>query len=171
MDLLLSEKKNERKGINYGLVIGVVVGLLLIGLAALFIALQPPAEDQRAKMLEGAYTEGSPEFAGLSKNIIIATDDRTVESPNALGTISMFIVGSIRNKGEKTITALEVNVAVVDLQDKVLKEKRIVPVPMQYTQLGPNETIKPVTLSLEGFDPKAERANIRWRVTAIKTAN
>lgn len=171
MESFLEDKKPEPKGINYGLVIGVGVGLLLIGIAALLIAIQPPAEDQRAKMLEGAYTEGSPEFAAISKDIVIATDDRTVESPNATGTISMYIVGTIRNKGPKTITALEVNVSVVDLQNQVIKEKRILPVPVQHTQLGPNETLNPVTLSLEGFDPKAERANIRWKVTAIKTAD
>ncbi len=171
MDSFLEDKKPEKKGINYGLIIGVVVGLALIGIAALLVAIQPPAEDQRAKMLEGAYTEGSPEFAALTKDIIIATDDRTVESPNATGTISMFIVGSIRNKGTKTITALEVNVSVVDLQNNVIKEKKILAVPIQHPQIEPNETIRPVTLSLEGFDPKAERANIRWKVTAIKTAN
>jgi hypothetical protein len=171
MDSFLEEKKPEKKGINYGLVIGVAVGLLLIGAAAWLISRQPPGEDQRAKMLEGAYTEGSPEFAAVSKDIIIATDDRTVESPNALGTISMFIVGTIRNKGDKTITALEVTVAVVDRQNNVLKEKSFLPVPVQHPQLEPGETIKPVTLSLEGFDRKAERANIRWKVTAVKTAN
>jgi hypothetical protein len=171
MDQFLEEKKPEPKGINYGLVIGVAVGLLLIGAAALFIWLQPPAEDQRAKMLEGAYTEGSPEFAAISKDIIITTDDRTSEWRNPLGTISMSIIGSIRNKGPKTITALEVNVSVVDLQNNVLKEKSIVVVPVQHPEIGPNETIKPVTLSLEGFDPKAERANIRWKVTAVKTTN
>lgn len=171
MESFLEEKKPEKKGINYGLLIGVAAGLLLIGIAAVLIALQPPAEDQRAKMLEGAVTEGSPEFAEVTKDIIIATDDRTVESPNALGTISMFIVGSIRNKGPKTITALEVNVSVVDTKNNVLKEKSILAVPIQHPQLGPDETIKPVTLSLEGFDPKADRANIRWKVTALKTAN
>lgn len=171
MESFLEESKPEKKGINKGFIIGTAVGLLLIGLAALFIAMQPPAEDQRAKMLEGAYTEGSPEFAALTKDIVIATDDRTIESPNALGTISMFIVGSIRNKGPKTITALEVNVSVVDLQNKVLKDKSVVVVPVQHPQIGSNETIKPVTLSLEGFDPQADRANIRWKVTAIKTAS
>ena len=170
MESFLEENSPTKKGINYGLVIGVLVGVLLIGAAALFIYLQPPAEDKRAIMLEGAFREGSPEFA-VTKDIIIATDaDRTVESPNALGTISMFIVGSIRNKGTKTVTALEVSVSVVDLQNNVLKEKSVVVVPMLYPQLGSNETIKPVTLSLEGFDPKADRANIRWKVTAIKTA-
>lgn len=169
MESFLEEKKPEKKGLNFGLIIGVGVGLLVIGIAALLIAIQPPAEDKRAQMLEGAYTEGSPEFAELTKDIIITTDNRTVESPNALGTISMFIVGSIRNKGPKTITALEVNVSVVDLQNNVLKEKSVVIVPVQHPEISPGETIRPVTLSLEGFDPKAERANIRWKVTAIRT--
>ena len=84
MDSFLEDKKKEPNGINYGLVIGVVVGLLLIGAAAFLISRQPPPEDQRAKMLEGAYREGSPEFEAISKDIIIATDDGTVESPKFL---------------------------------------------------------------------------------------
>ncbi|MBK7802513.1 MAG: hypothetical protein IPJ55_07545 [Chloracidobacterium sp.] len=36
--------------------------------------------------------------------------------------------------------------------------------------LGPNQTI-PITLTLDGFDRKDDRANIRWKVTAIRAEN
>lgn len=170
MESFLEENKAEKKGINKGFILGAVVGVVLIGAAIWVMTLRPPVEDQRAQVLEGAYKEGSPEFAGVTKDIIISTDDKTVESPTGLGTISMFIVGRIRNKGPKTITALEVNVAVVDQQNEVLKEKRVLVVPEQAGLLGPNESI-PVTLALEGFDRKADRANIRWKVTALRTAD
>jgi hypothetical protein len=119
-------------------------------------------------MLNGAYREGSPEFAEITKDIIISTDDRTVESPTGMGTISMFINGKIRNKGTKTITVLEVNVGVVTQFNKVLKERRIVVVPVQQSTLAPGETI-PITLTMDGFTKDDDRANIRWKVTAIKT--
>jgi hypothetical protein len=125
-------------------------------------------DEQVAQILAGAYREGSPEFAEVTKDIIISTDDRTVESPTGLGTISMFINGTIRNKGTKTITVLEVNVAVVTQFNKVLKERRIVVVPIQQATLGPGETI-PITLTMDGFSKDDDRANIRWKVTAIKT--
>lgn len=169
MEQFLEEKKTEKKGFNWGLLIGAVAGVALIGAALWIISLRPPVEDQRAQVLENALREGSPEFAELTKDIIIATDDKTVESPTGLGSVSMFIVGKIRNKGSKAITALEVNVSVVNQQNEVLKEKRVLAVPEQHVSLPPNETIE-VTLALEGFPPKSDRANIRWKVTALRAA-
>ncbi|HTH36481.1 MAG TPA: hypothetical protein VL572_00865 [Pyrinomonadaceae bacterium] len=170
MESFLSEKKPEKKGINYGFLIGVVVGVLLIGAAIWVMLLRPPVQDQRAMVLEGAFREGSPEFAAVTKDIVISTDDRTVESPTGLGTISMFIVGKVRNKGTKTITILEIEAAVIDQQNNVLKSKNVLVVPEQSEPLGPGE-MTAVTLALEGFDRKADRANIRWKVTALRTAD
>jgi hypothetical protein len=139
-----------------------------VAVAVWLLSFRPPMDEQVAQILAGAYREGSPEFAEVTKDIIISTDDRTVESPTGLGTISMFINGTIRNKGTKTITVLEVNVAVVTQFNKVLKERRIVVVPIQQATLGPGETI-PITLTMDGFSKDDDRANIRWKVTAIKT--
>ena len=159
----------EHKNLNVkGYVIGAVIGLIVIG-ALIFIATRRPSmEDQAAAILEGSHREGSPEFDEITKDIIISTGDNTVESPNAFGSISMFIVGKVKNKGDKMIDGLEVNVAVVDQFNEVLKEKRVLVVPTQQAQLGPGETI-PITLSLEGFKKNDDRANIRWKVTAIRT--
>ena len=127
-------------------------------------------EQRTAQILEGSFREGSPEFAVLNKDIIISTDDRTVESPTGMGTITMFIHGNIKNKGTKNVTALEVNVGVVTQQNEVIRERRILVVPVQQPALPAGETI-PITLTLDGFDRKDDRANIRWKVTAIKTSN
>ena len=40
-------------------------------------------------------------------------------------------------------------------------------VPIQDAMLSPDETI-PVTITLDGFSKEDDRANIRWKVTAIK---
>jgi hypothetical protein len=167
MDTILS-KGQEKRGINKLLIGGAVVGLAVVGIAVWLLSFRPPMDEQIAQMLSGAYREGSPEFAEITKDIIISTDDRTVESPTGMGTISMFINGKIRNKGTKTITVLEVNVGVVTQFNKVLKERRIVVVPVQQSTLAPGETI-PITLTMDGFTKDDDRANIRWKVTAIKT--
>jgi hypothetical protein len=78
--------------------------------------------------------------------------------------------GTIRNKGTKVINGLEVNVAVVTQFNEVLKEKRVLVVPTQRPELGPGETID-ITLSVDGFNKNDDRANIRWKVTAIRVAN
>jgi hypothetical protein len=162
--------EGKKRGVNPIFLIGVIVGVLAIGGAIYLLSFKPPMAEQTAKLLEGAYREGSPEFAALNKDIIIATDDNTVESPMGLGTVSMFIKGKVRNKGTRNISTLEVNVAVVTQKNEVLREKRILVVPIQQPILAPDQAI-PITLTLDGFDRKDDRANIRWKVTAIKADN
>jgi hypothetical protein len=159
--------KEKKHGINKGYIIGGLIGVLVIAAGIYLLTRQPSMEEQKANVLEGSYREGSPEFAAITKDIIIATGDDTVQSPNAFGTISMYISGKIRNKGDKVINGLEVNVAVVDTFNQVLREKRVLVVPTQTPQLGPGETID-IHLEIAGFDRKDDRANIRWKVTAIR---
>lgn len=161
--------KEEKRGINKSFIVAVVIALALIAGLILLLSRRPPVNEQMSQLVANAYHEGTPEFADLSKDIIISTDDRTVESPTGLGTISMYIYGKIRNKGTRTIDILEINVAVITQFNQPLKEKRILVVPVQQPTLEPGQTI-PVTLAMEGFSRDDDRANIRWRVTAIRAA-
>lgn len=164
----LLEEERKKKGVNKAFITALVIGVVLIGGAIALLSRKPSMDDQKAKLIEGAYTESSPEFKDLSKDIIIATDsDRTVQSPMAFGTISMFIAGNVHNKGTKKVTVLEVNVAVVTQFKKVLQEKRILVVPVQQQTLEPGQMI-PLTLTLDNFSREDDRADIRWKVTAIK---
>ena len=79
----------------------------------------------------------------------------------------MYIYGKIRNKGTRPVDVLEINVAVITQFNQVVKEKRILVVPVQQPTLDPGQTI-PVTLAMEGFSKDDDRANIRWKVTAIR---
>lgn len=169
MDTLFD--KEPKKGINKAYVIGGIVGLIAVaGIIAAAMLLQGRSmDDQKEAVLADALREGSPQFEEITKDIIIATGDNTVESPNAFGYISMFITGKIRNKGMRNINGLQVNVAVVDQFNQTLKEKQVLVVPTQVQMLGPGESI-PITLAIDGFDRKDDRANIRWKVTAIRVA-
>lgn len=162
--------EGTKRGFNPLLVVGVLVGVAVIGIAIYFLSFKPPMAQQTAQILADALREGSPEFAAVNKDIIISTDDKTVESPTGMGTISMYIHGNIKNKGDRNVTALEVNVSVITQKNEVLREKRVLVVPMQHPNLPPGETI-PITLDIPGFNRKDDRANIRWKVTAIKTSN
>jgi len=164
------EPQEQRKGNIKALILGAIVGVILLGAGIWLLTRQPSMEDQMANILEGSYHEGTPEFAAITKDIIISTAESTRESPNAFGTISMWIDGTIRNKGDKMINGLEINVAVIDTFNRVLKEKRLLVVPTKKPQLGSGETID-VHLEIGGFDKKDDRANIRWKVTAIRVAN
>ncbi len=163
-DLFKPEEK--KRGVNRVFVVGLIIGLVAIAAVIGVLSLRPSIEEQTATILDGSFREG-PEFDALQKDIIISTDDGTVQSPTGMGTISMYINGKIRNKGTQTITALEVNVAVVTQFNDILRERRILVVPVQQTTLGPGQII-PITLTLDGFSKEDDRANIRWKVTAIK---
>lgn len=166
----LFDNKPPDKRSKAALIVGVVIAVALLGIAAFLLSRIPPREDQTAKMLQGAMTQGA-EFDALSKKIMIAKDEKkTVESPTGLGTISMFINGTVYNRTGKTITLLQVNVAVVDQQNHVVKDKDVLVVPVQQPSLPPDDNI-PITCTLDGFDRKADRANYNFKVTAIKTAD
>lgn len=164
----LFETKKENKGFNKVYLIGGLIGVVLIALG-IFVAMQRPSmQDQEAAVLADAVRPGSPEFDAITKDIIIATNsDQTVQYSNAFGTISMNIVGTIRNKGPKAINGLEVNVSVVDQFNGLVKDKNVLVIPKQREVLAPGDSI-PITLAIEGFKPEDDRANIRWKVTAIR---
>ena len=161
-------REPEKRGINTGLLVGVLVALALLGGVAWWLSRTPPIEDQTAKLLEGSLTEGSPEFSALAKNIQIARDnDRTVESPTGMGTISMFIYGHVYNRTGKRITLLQVEISVIDQQNKPIQSKRVLVVPVENPVLEPGGTVA-ATCSFTGFDRKDDRANINFKVVAIK---
>jgi hypothetical protein len=160
------ENRDERRGINKVFIIALIGAAVLIGIVIVIMSFRPSLDDRMAKVVADAFHEGSPQFAELSKDIVISNDN-TIESPMATGKISMFLHGKVHNRGTQTITVLEVNAAVVSKFNDVLRERRILVVPLQQPSLGPDETI-PITLALDGFDKDDDRANIRWKVTAIK---
>jgi hypothetical protein len=168
MDTFL-QKNDEKKGINKGFILAFLIAAVLIAGGIYLLTFLPTMDEQRAQMLEGFYLEGTPEFDQITKDLVISTDtDRTTQSPTGLGTIQMNIVGKIRNKGSKTINGLEIKVGVVDRFNEILREKKVVVIPGQHQSLEPAEII-PVTITLDGFAKDDDRANVRWKVTGIRT--
>lgn len=165
----LFEKKEEKKGFNMGFLIGGIIGVFVIAIIVLIAMQRPSMVEQEAAVLADALRPESPEFQEITKDIIISTGDNTVQYANAFGGISMAIVGNIRNKGNRAINGLEVNVAVVDQFNQQIKDKSVLVVPKQQEILAPGDSI-PITLTLDGFKRDDDRANIRWKVTAIRVA-
>ncbi len=168
MDTFLNEQETKKSRLS-----GVLIGALLVAAAIVagglwLLTFQPNREEQQQLQMVGAFMEGTPEFDNYTKQLVITTDfDRTTESPLGLGTIQMSIHGTIRNKGAKVINGLEVTVSVVDKQNKIIKAKKTMVVPNQAEILQTNETI-PVFVPMDGFSKEDDRANIRWKVSAIR---
>lgn len=159
----------SKKGVNKILVAAVIAAVFLVAVVIGLWSLRPSIAIIEETALEGAYREGSPEFAELTKRILIKPDlNRTTESPTALGTIMMTIPAMVQNRTDKTLTTLEINVGVINQQGKVIKEKTYLAVPKQQPFLEPNQSFI-TTAVVEGFKPEEDRANVTWKVTAIKT--
>jgi hypothetical protein len=167
METLL--QTNEKKGANKVLLGALLAAAVLVAGAVYLFSLNPSTDEKKQQLLADSYLEGSPEFEQYTKDIVIQTDmENIMQSPTGMGTIMMSVPAKIRNKGQKTVSALEVKVAVVDLAGKVVREKKLLVVPgQQHQTLQPGQII-PITASVEGFKRDDDRANVRWKVTAIK---
>jgi hypothetical protein len=156
--------------VNKGFLTAILIAVLLVGGGVFLIwKLQPSMQEQQEQVLSGAIREGSTEFATITKRIVAENDeDNTWFSPVGTGGIMMNIAGKIRNNGDKTLTGLEIKVAVLDSFGKVVKDNTVLVVPNQQKKLEPKGEMK-VVVRIDGFQPDDDRARIQWKVTAIKT--
>jgi hypothetical protein len=169
MDLFTKESK-QKDNSSTKIMVGALVAAIAIVLAVIGILYLRPSEvDIQQKTLDSALRAGNPEFELLTKKIVISTDEnRLMESPTAMGSIMMSIGGRLKNLTGKTLTLVEINVAVVDMSGKAIKDKNIVVIPKQAKTLADREEL-PMTVVIEGFKKEDVRANFRWKVIAIKT--
>lgn len=171
MDTLLNQGKTE-KG-NYKVLFGAVgVAILIVAGFVGFYATRPAHEDKKQQILEGAFLDGTPEFAAMSKKIAIQNDaENTYQSFTGLGTITMFTRSKIRNMSDKNIIALKIKVGVLDQFDKVIREKEQLVIPGdKILSIPPNSDIS-VNVPIEGFSKNDDRARVQWKVTAVKIEN
>lgn len=167
----LFEEQNKEKGSKRILLVALAAALLAVAAIIGLISLKPSQVVVEQDYLQGAYREDSPEFQNLTKKIVAQTvESETTTSMTGMGTRMMSIGGTIRNFSGKTIIGLEVKVSVVDTFGNLLKEKTITVVPKQQEKLENNQVMA-VRINVEGIDPKADIANVRWKVTAIKVEN
>lgn len=169
LDAKLSEGESK-KSVNKSFLVAILIAVLIIGGGILLIwKFQPSMQEQQEQVLADALREGSPEFDVLTRRIIAETnEDETIQSPVGTGFVMMQIAGRIRNNGDKTLTGLEIKVSVIDSFGKVIKDQTALVVPNQRKKLAPKEQMN-VSIRIDGFDPKDDRARIQWKVTAIKT--
>ncbi len=167
MDTFLQQPE-QKGGVNKTMLIALAIAAILVALGILIISQTRTINQIKEQAIDDAFREGQPEFALYTKKISIQTDqDGTTESPTAFGTVVMSISGIIRNITGKTLTALEIKVTVIDMAGKPLKDKTVIVIPKQADKLENGESL-PVRVMIEGFNKDDDRAQIRWKVTAIK---
>lgn len=166
MDSLMQENK-ENSGAPKLFWIVMVIGVLIFGGLIAYFLSQPTPLVQEVK-LQNAVRAGAPEFEALKSRVLVLEQrDLGTQAQNAAGGIEMRLPAVVKNFSGKTLTGLEVVASVVDDDDKMIKEKTAILIP---TQIDPIENNKSalVSVSIAGFSPKDNRANFKYRVTAIK---
>jgi hypothetical protein len=163
------QKPEEKKSRNTIFLAAIGIGLVFVLIFIGLISLKSSTYQIQTQALDGAFREGTPEFERYTKKIIAETDENnTMQSPTGLGTITMSIRGKIRNITGKPLTGLELKVTVIDSFGNPVKEKTTVVIPKEDVTRLENGQILPVQVTIEGFSKEDDRANIRWKVTAIK---
>jgi hypothetical protein len=150
----------------------IVVGLataLLVALMVFWATRERPRNDRDTQArLPNAVRAGAPEFEQLRSRVVVdfVPDDDATESPRPLGDIVMEMRPKVRNFTGRTITGLELQCTVVDLDNKPLQTKTVIPVPRIQPELEPNKVLV-VPIRMEGFKKEDVRANIRVNVTGV----
>lgn len=164
---LYREEENRPKGVNKVMLTAVIAAAVLVlgGIGAL--TLIPSEKEQQVDAMQGALREGSPGFEQLSRMIVAETAGAT-QSKTPMGMVLMNIGGNIYNAGEKTITALEITVAVRDSNGGTVRDRPVVVVPSKNLPVLAPKKETNVGLTIDGFKEDDDRAEIRWKVTAIK---
>jgi hypothetical protein len=161
------EIKPKSRSSKY-LIIAFAFAALIVGGAIVFLLLRPTVQDVENGYLEGAYREGSPEFEKYTKGLVIETNENSaLQSPTALGTIVMLLGANLKNYTGKTIVGLEIRASVIDQKGNTVRDKTVIVVPKQQPILSPDEKMY-VNVRIDGFTRDDDRADVRWKVTAIK---
>jgi hypothetical protein len=148
------------------IVVALIAAVVIAGLFYLLMRTGRGSATTGPTRLEGAIRPGSSEWDKYSKLIALDAPEAD-EAGRALGDIVMTLHTTVRNFTGRTLNGLEIRAAVVDHQDKAVKERIIVVVPARESELGPNKTLA-VNIVLDGMTDKDDRANIKMEVTGFK---
>jgi len=153
----IPEEKRKRTLI---IVVAVIAALLIGGF--FYLLLRKSVASSPPQTLQGAIRPGSPDWDRYIK--LIALDDPEAdEAKRALGDTVMTLQTTARNFTGRTITGLEVRGAVVDHDNKPVKQRTVVVIPGRQPELDPNKTMR-VSILIDGFSDSDDRANIKMEV-------
>ncbi|HEX7294814.1 MAG TPA: hypothetical protein VF251_03610 [Pyrinomonadaceae bacterium] len=127
---------------------------------------QPHTNPADGPQLERALQPGHPEFEEYRARIQI---DQLVamEAVQSFNGVGVEITARVKNNTGRTIRGLEMRGAILDRQDSVVHERKVVLVPARQTILEIEESIN-VRILLEGMRKDADRAIPVLEVTAIR---
>jgi hypothetical protein len=162
-----SEKRFEE--VNEGsrsIIIGVAVVAAVVIAILFYLLMRATGGGTPEPKLQAAIRPGSPEFEQYRARIVV-DEPEAEEAKRALGDIVMSLHTTVRNFSGRTLSGLEISGAVLDHQDKPVKQRAIVVIPGRQAELENNKTVY-VTVVLDGMTDKDDRARIKMEITGFK---
>ncbi|MFN0087765.1 MAG: hypothetical protein ACKVX9_20405 [Blastocatellia bacterium] len=98
-----------------------------VALAVLILVLVKARPEDRP-VIEDVLRAGTPEFDGYKDRIEMEIIDKVVH-PNMLGMAQYEVRARIHNRGDRTLTAIELTGQMVGLDDKTIKQIVSIPIP------------------------------------------
>ena len=152
-----TEKETEQSRSRLVMVLG-AVGALALAVVVVLLSRsshnsQPVTPAQalpggtQAK-LEDAVRSGAPEFESYKAQIVI-DEAETLASQNMLGMTQFIVKGRLLNRGNRTLTGVELAAKVYSLDEKVVAQNTSLPIPRLRTEpLKPGDSMR-VTIKVD----------------------
>jgi len=116
--------------------------------------------------LEKAFRPGDLGFEQTREQIVI---EHLVgnEKMHPFNNLAVEVTATVRNRTARTIGGLELRAAMLDSQNKVVRERTVVVVPARQTALDQDEAIN-VRILLENISKDSERSHLVMEVSGVR---
>jgi hypothetical protein len=117
--------------------VGAAATLVLIALVVILVWSRP----ENRPVLPNVLRAGAPEYDSYRDKVELEVIEK-ITHPNLIGMFQLEVRAKIHNRGDRTLTGVEVIGKMFDLSDKVIAQNTSVPIPRIRTQpLKPGESM------------------------------
>jgi len=135
-----TEKETEQKRSRLIMAAGALGALVLAGIVVYFTRSVATPSSPQLK-LENAVRAGSPEFDSYKAKVALE-DQEVGASSNLLGMTQFVVRARLHNRGDRTLTGVEVVGKVYDHEGKIVGQNTSVPIPRARPEpLKPGESV------------------------------
>lgn len=133
-----TDKNTEQTRSHALLVVGAIAVLVLTALIVLLARSKP----ERVSVVENIVRAGTPEFDSYKDKIELETTDK-ITYDNWIGMFQIDVRAKLHNRGDRTLTAVEILGKMLDMEDKVISQSVSIPIPrLRREPLKPGESMK-----------------------------
>lgn len=136
-----TEKTTAQRRSRAILLIG-AIGALVLALLMILAREALQTDSPRGAILENAVRAGAADFDSYRERLALEEKEIIVH-PNMIGMAQYEVRAKLTNRGDRTISGLEMVGRIINLQDQAVKEAISLPIPrLRQQPLGPGESMR-----------------------------